>query len=69
MNTEKAKQLRVGQRVKWQPLESTPVTETGEVTQNTGKHVRIRWDDEDFDRIYPVEGEPDRGLAHVEVIK
>lgn len=68
MKPSEARQLQVGQRVRWQPLEPTDDVETGKVTANTGKHVRIQWDDEDFDRIYPIE-ERDHGLAHIERIK
>lgn len=68
MTPNEAKRLRVGQRVRWQPLEPTEDHERGRVTANTGKHVRIQWDDEDFDRIYPVE-ERDHGLAHIERIQ
>lgn len=68
MTPNEAQRLQVGQRVRWNPLESTDDNETGKVTANTGKHVRIQWDDEDFDRIYPVE-ERDHGLAYIEVIK
>ena len=63
MNKNEAKQLAVGQRVRWVSNDY----EFGTVTQNTGQHVGIRWDDEDFDRVYPVDGRAS-GLFHIQKI-
>lgn len=62
MTNKQAKALRVDQRVRWESSD-----ERGTVKSNSGKHVEIQWDDEDFARTYPTDFRGD-GLLHVQTL-
>jgi hypothetical protein len=68
MTISEAQGLKVGQRVRWHPIEPGDKTETGIVTTNTSKAIRIAWDDEDFERTYAINEANYHGLLHVEKI-
>jgi hypothetical protein len=67
MTPTQAKSLKVGQWVMWIPVNPTELAETGRVTRNNGKHVWIKWDDENIERPY----DPAKqycGFVHIELI-